>query len=59
VPLTFTYVRPLPPEVHGAKLGFGIAKLGVVCIYPYPNKLAIVCRGIPKIGVESLMVVRL
>jgi hypothetical protein len=53
------YTRPLYPEVHGAKPGFGIEKLGVVCVYPCPNMLAIVYCGIPKIGVELSMVVRL
>jgi hypothetical protein len=55
----FAYVRPLPLGVYGAELKFGIEKLGMVCIYPCPNMLAIVYRGIPKVGVKPSMVVRL
>jgi hypothetical protein len=45
--------------VYEAEPGFGIAKLGVVCVYPFPNLLAIVCCGIPIVGVEPSMVVQL
>jgi hypothetical protein len=44
--------RPLPPGVYAAEVKFGIEKLGVVCIYPCPNMLIIVCCGIPKVGVN-------
>jgi hypothetical protein len=49
----------LPLEVYKAEVKFGIGKLGAVCIYPCPNKMAIVCCGISKVGVEPSMVVRL
>jgi hypothetical protein len=39
--------------------GFGIVKLGVVCVYPYPNMLTIACYGIPRVGAKPLMVVQL
>jgi hypothetical protein len=52
LPLAFVYVRPLPPEVYGAELKFVIEKLGVVCVYPCPNILVVVCCGISKVGVE-------
>jgi hypothetical protein len=45
--------------VYGAKVKFGMEKLGVVYVYPCPNMVAIVCCGIPKIGVEPSVVVRL
>jgi hypothetical protein len=48
-----------PRGVYGVKLKFGIEKLDVVCIYPYPNMLAIVCCGIPKAEVKLSMVVSL
>jgi hypothetical protein len=51
------YVRSLHPGVYGAELGFGIEKLGAVCVYPYPNMLTIVCCGITKVRVEPSMVV--
>jgi hypothetical protein len=53
------YTRLLPPEVYRDEVKFGIGKLGVVYIYPCPNKMAIVCCGIPKVGAEPLMVVQL
>jgi hypothetical protein len=53
------YARPFPPGLYGAKVKFGIEKLGVVCIYPCQNMLAIVCCGIPKVGAKPSMVVRL
>jgi hypothetical protein len=59
VALTFTYVRPLPPGVYGVELKFSIEKLGVVYVYPCLNILAIVYYGIPKVGAEPSMVVRL
>jgi hypothetical protein len=31
----------------------------VVCVYPCPNMLVIVCCGIPKVGVEPSMVIQL
>jgi hypothetical protein len=31
-----------------AEPGFSIEKLGVVCVYHYPNMLTVVCCGIPK-----------
>jgi hypothetical protein len=43
----------------GVELGFGIEKLGAVCVYPCPNMLVIVCCGIPNVGAEPLMVVQL
>jgi hypothetical protein len=43
------------PGVYGAKLRFGIEKLGVVCIYASLNLLAVVCCGIPKVGVDHQM----
>jgi hypothetical protein len=45
--------------VCGDEVKFGIEKLGVVCVYPYPNMLAIVCYGIPKVGAEPSMVVQM
>jgi hypothetical protein len=53
------YARPLPPGVYGAEVKFGIGKLGAVCLYPCLNMLAIVYYGIPKVGAEPSMVVRL
>jgi hypothetical protein len=32
--------------------GFGLVKLGAVCMYPCPYILAIVCCGIPSLGAE-------
>jgi hypothetical protein len=43
----------------GTEPGFGIEKLYTVCVYPCPNMLVIVCCGIPKVGAEPSMVVRL
>jgi hypothetical protein len=37
----------------------GIEKLGATCVYPYPNMLAVVCRGTPKVGAKPSMVVQL
>jgi hypothetical protein len=59
LPLGLGYARPLNPELSGVKQGFGIVKLGVVCVYPYPYMLAVVCCGIPSLRAEPLMVVRL
>jgi hypothetical protein len=42
-----------------AEPGFGIEKLGAVCVYLCPNILVIVCCGIPKVGAEPSIVVRL
>jgi hypothetical protein len=42
----------------GAELGFGIVKLGALCVYPCPNMLAVVCCGIPRVGAKPSMVVR-
>jgi hypothetical protein len=53
------YAWPLPLGVYGAEVKFGIEKLGVVHIYPCPNKLVIVCCDLPKVGDEPSMVVRL
>jgi hypothetical protein len=49
----------LPPGVYEAEVIIGKEKLGVVCVYPCPNMLDVVCCGIPKVGVEPLMVVLL
>jgi hypothetical protein len=57
--LALGYARPLYPEVYEAKPEFGIVKLGVVCIYPCPNMMAVVCCGILRLEVEPSMVVRL
>jgi hypothetical protein len=51
------YARPLYPGVYGAEVKFGIGKLGMVCVYPCPNLLVVVCCGIPKVGAEPSMVV--
>jgi hypothetical protein len=51
------YVRPLPLGMYGAELGFGIAKLGVLCVYPYSNMLDVVCYGIQEVGSKPSMVV--
>jgi hypothetical protein len=59
LPLGLGYARSLYMEVYGAELGFGIVKLGDVCVYPFLNMLAIVCCGIPRLGAEPSMVVRL
>jgi hypothetical protein len=32
-------------------------KLGMVCVYPCLNMLAVVCYDIPKVGAEPSMVV--
>jgi hypothetical protein len=53
------HARPLYLEVYGAELGFGIVNLGVACIYPCPNMLAVVCYGIQRVGAEPSLVVRL
>jgi hypothetical protein len=45
--------------VYGAEVKFEMEKLGVVCVYPCPNMIALVCCGIPKVGVELSMVVQL
>jgi hypothetical protein len=37
----------------------GMKMLGAVCVYPCPNKLAVVCYSIPKVGAEPSMVVQL
>jgi hypothetical protein len=47
----------ITPGMYGVELGFGIVKLGVVCVYPYPNMLDVVCCGIQKVGSKSSMVV--
>jgi hypothetical protein len=49
----------IAPRVYGAEEMFGIEKLGAVCVYPFPNMLAVVCCSIPKVGDEPSMVVRL
>jgi hypothetical protein len=36
-----------------------MGKLGMVCIYPYPNMLAVVCCGISRVGAKHSMEVRL
>jgi hypothetical protein len=59
LPLACTYARPLLPGVFGAEVKLGIEKLGVVCVYPCPNMLAVVCSGTPKVGAEPSMVVLL
>jgi hypothetical protein len=38
--LVLGYARPLYPEVYGVELGFGIVKLGAVCVYSCPNMRA-------------------
>jgi hypothetical protein len=43
--------------VYAVEVKFGIEKLGVVCIYPYPNMLVIVYCDTPKVGTEPSMVV--
>jgi hypothetical protein len=53
------YAQPLYSEVYGAEPRFGIVKVGVVCIYPCLNMLAVVYYGIPRVGVEPSMVVQL
>jgi hypothetical protein len=53
------YAQPLNLEVYGVELGFVIVKLGVVCAYRCPFMLAVVCCGIPRLGVEPSMVVQL
>jgi hypothetical protein len=53
------YARPLYPEVYGVELGFGIVKLDVVCMYPCPYMLAVVCCSIPRFGAKPSMVVQL
>jgi hypothetical protein len=47
----------IAPVVYGAEVKFGIEKLDTVCVYPYPNMLAIVCCGILKVGVKLSVVV--
>jgi hypothetical protein len=47
------------PKVCGAELRFCIEKLGVVCVYPCPNILVIVCCDFSKVEAEPSMVVRL
>jgi hypothetical protein len=49
----------LYPEVYGVEQGFGIVKLGAVCVYPCPYMLVVICCGIPRLGTEPSMVVRL
>jgi hypothetical protein len=49
----------IAPGVYGAEVKFGIEKIGAVCIYPCPNMLAVVYCGIPNVGVEPSMMVRL
>jgi hypothetical protein len=49
----------IKPEVQGVELGFGIVKLGAVCVYPYPYMLVVACCGIPRQGAEPSMVVQL
>jgi hypothetical protein len=51
------YARPLNSELYGVKLGFGIVKLGAVCMYPCPYMLVIACCGIARVGVQPSMVV--
>jgi hypothetical protein len=53
------YAWPLPLGVYGVEVKFGIERLGMVCVYPCPNMLAVVCCGTPKVGAEPSMVVRL
>jgi hypothetical protein len=53
------YAWPFPPGVYGAKVKFGIEKLGVLCTYLYLNMLAVVCCDIPKVGAKHSMVVQL
>jgi hypothetical protein len=57
LPLGLRYIQLLYSEVYEAEPGFGIEKLGAVCVYPYPNMLAVVCCGILKVRAESSMVV--
>jgi hypothetical protein len=59
LPLACTYARSLLLGVYEAEVKFGMEKLGVVCVYPCPNMLTIVCYGIPKVGAKALMVVQL
>jgi hypothetical protein len=59
LPLGLGYAGPLYPVIYEAKPGFGVAKLGVVCVYPCPSMLVVVCCGTPKVGAEPSMVVRL
>jgi hypothetical protein len=49
----------IKPTVYGVELGFGIVKLGAVCVYPCPNMLAIVYCSIPRLGAKPSMVVQL
>jgi hypothetical protein len=57
--LVFAYARLLAPRVYGVEPRFGIEKLGAVCMYPCLNILAVICCGIPKVGVKPSMVVQL
>jgi hypothetical protein len=59
LPLGLVYARPLYPGVYRAEPGFGIVKLGMMCVYPCLNMMTIVCCSIPKVGVEPSMVVQL
>jgi hypothetical protein len=45
--------------VYEVEVKFGMEKLGAVCVYPCSNMLDVVCCGIPKVGVEPLMMVQL
>jgi amino acid permease len=48
-----------PEGMGGVELWFSIVKLGAVCVYPCPYMLVIACCGIPRLGAEPSMVVRL
>jgi hypothetical protein len=49
----------IAPKGVWAEVKFGIEKLCVVCVYPCPNMLAIVCCGTPKVRAEPSLVVQL
>jgi hypothetical protein len=41
-----------PRGVYVAEVKFDIEKLGVVCVYHYPNMLVVLYCGIPKVGAK-------
>jgi hypothetical protein len=46
----------IAPGVYGAKVKFGIEKVGAIYICPCPNMLVVVYYGIPKVRAKPSMV---
>jgi hypothetical protein len=49
----------IKPGGIGGRTRVWYRKVGVVCVYPFPYMLAVVCCGILRFGAKPSMVVRL